>query len=77
MPRVAIRHGSCGARRPVARAEDSTAILTTDSIPLTANGKVDVGRLPKPARRFAPAHAGLGSRPTSTLPFAVNGSSPS
>ncbi|MBM4670391.1 AMP-binding protein [Rhodococcus hoagii] len=27
-----------------------TAILTTDSIPLTANGKVDAGRLPKPVR---------------------------
>ncbi|NKS55670.1 hypothetical protein GS500_23955, partial [Rhodococcus hoagii] len=27
-----------------------TSILTTDSIPLTANGKVDAGRLPKPVR---------------------------
>ncbi|NKR85703.1 hypothetical protein GS497_26470 [Rhodococcus hoagii] len=54
-----------------------TAILTTDSIPLTANGKVDVGRLPKPARRFA-SRTRLGERPTSTLPFACpTGSSPS
>ncbi|NKS03385.1 amino acid adenylation domain-containing protein [Rhodococcus hoagii] len=40
-----------------------TSILTTDSIPLTANGKVDAGRLPKPVRE----RSGAPTNPTEAL----------